>query len=298
MKKTLKLTQIRVDGGTQARAIMDQATITEYSEHMKEGAKFPCPVVFFDGTTYWMADGFHRYFANKANAALEIECDIHEGSQRDAQFYAMGANGCRGLKLRPEDVRKIIEIMLKDKEWGKMSSNAIAKHVGVSAMTVSRVRHSLAEQTEEPEGDTDEEPEDEPEVVEYTNKQGKPAKMKVNNLGRKPKDTKPAEEPTPFAMTNEEKLTAKLLELEDHLKETISENEKLRDAIAVGQFDGEEIEKIDLQDTLNELREYIRIKDIEIQALRESRDTYQNRAAELMKTVKALQSKLKKAGIE
>ena len=68
--------------------------------------------------------------------------------------------------------------------------------------------------------------------------------------------------------------------------------------MALGQYDATDIEKEDIEQTVKDLREQIRIKDIEIASLRESRDTYQNRAAELMKQVKALQAKLKKAGIE
>ena len=29
---------------------------------MVEGAEFPPLIVFFDGATYWLADGFHRYY--------------------------------------------------------------------------------------------------------------------------------------------------------------------------------------------------------------------------------------------
>ena len=68
----------------------------------------------------------------------------------------------------------------------------------------------------------------------------------------------------------------------------------MKDSIAIGQFDGSEIEKVDIEDTIKDLREQIRVKDIEIQALKESRDMFQNENAELKKTVKSLQAKLKK----
>jgi hypothetical protein len=42
------------------------------------------------------------------------------------------------------------------------------------------------------------------------------------------------------------------------------------------------------------LREQLRVKDVEIRALKESRDMYQNENAELKRTVKSLQAKLKK----
>jgi peptidoglycan hydrolase CwlO-like protein len=52
---------------------------------------------------------------------------------------------------------------------------------------------------------------------------------------------------------------------------------------------------VDIEDTVKDLREQIRVKDIEIQSLRESRDMFQNENAELKRTVKSLQAKLKKA---
>ena len=54
---------IRLDGGTQPRAKIDQAVCDEYAERMKAGEKFPPIDVFFDGEDYWLADGFHRISA-------------------------------------------------------------------------------------------------------------------------------------------------------------------------------------------------------------------------------------------
>jgi hypothetical protein len=82
------------------------------------------------------------------------------------------------------------------------------------------------------------------------------------------------------------------------LSETISslsqENTLLKDKIAVGQWDASEIEKIDVEETLGELRKKISILEMENETLRISRDMYMNRNAELMQKVKSLQSKLKK----
>ena len=72
----------------------------------------------------------------------------------------------------------------------------------------------------------------------------------------------------------------------------------MKDAIAVGQFDASDIEKMDVEQTIADLREQIRLKDIEIDALRESRDIHQQKAAELMKTVNSLKAKIKKMGGE
>ena len=60
------------------------------------------------------------------------------------------------------------------------------------------------------------------------------------------------------------------------------------------QWDASDIEKIDAQQVIDELREQVRILEIDNKALRDSRDMFQTRNAELMKTVKSLQNKLKK----
>ena len=306
----LELTKIRTDGGTQVRVDLDQSVVVEYAEHLKEGAKFPAIVVFHDGSNYWLSDGFHRYFAHKMNGELEIECDVKQGTIRDALLYSLGANGVRGLKLNAKDIRAIIIRILKDEEWSKWSNVKIAQHVGCSHVTVSRVRHSLEEEATDVEEASEEAEEGgEEQGVTYVNKHGQKSKMKTKKIGRakkekakkEPKKEEKKEEKKtnePYQMTREEELSQKLLELTNQFNETIAENERLRDAIAVGQYDASDIEKIDVEETLKDLREQIRIKDIDIQSLRESRDTYQNRSAELMKQVKALQSKLKKAGIE
>jgi len=288
MTKMLKLSDIRLDGDTQMRVEINQGTVQDYAEAMKLGAKFTPMVVYFDGTDNWLASGFHRYAAYKQNGVLEAECEIVEGTLEDAQFYSFSANGTNGLRPTPADNRNSCFRIFGHPKWGKMSGNAIAKHLTISPMTVSRYRKEWEQQNGL-----------ETTEVNYT-RNGEDKTMMVDKHREKKSIERRYEEelPVPPPMTKEEELDQKLSEMTHLLKETIDENEKLRDAVATGQFDGSEIEKIDIEDTIRELREQVRLKDIEIQSLRESRDTYQNRAAELMKQVKFLQNKLKKAGIE
>lgn len=268
--KKLALDAIRLDGGTQPRVSLNQDVVAEYAAHMQEGDKFPAVVVFHDGSDYWLADGFHRFMANRQNKAAEIECEIRTGTLEEATLYALGANGKRGLSLSREDKRRIILTMLQHPEWGKWANTEIAKHVGVSSMTVGRIKAGLA---------YDAEKEDPKKIV----RNGKVQEVKTTNLGKKNK----------FVEIPEENDT--LSELTDTINDLSTENQKLRDVIAVGQWDASEIEKMDIQETVEELREKVRILEIDNAALRESRDMYQARNAELMLTVKSLQAKLKKA---
>jgi hypothetical protein len=65
----------------------------------------------------------------------------------------------------------------------------------------------------------------------------------------------------------------------------VEENTQIKDQIAIGSWDASEIEKVDVEETIKDLREQIRLLEIDNKALRESRDMFQNRNAELMKTI-------------
>lgn len=275
--KQIKITSIRIDGGTQARLKLNQDVVKEYSEHMKDGDKFPPIIVFHDGSEYWLADGFHRYFASKSNGALEIECDVRDGTLDDAILYAFSANGRRGLSMSAEDNRNIIIRMIQHPVWGKWSNAEIAKHVGVSKMTVGRVKASLEKDNPAPT------------KKKYKDKHGNESTIETKNIGKtkekKVKQEEPATEPDDQIVR----------ELTDALTAVSQENTLLKDKIAIGQWDASEIEKIDAEELIAELREQIRILEIDNKALRESRDTFQNRNSELMRTVKSLQNQLKNA---
>ena len=269
----IALADIRIDGGTQARISLNKDVVKEYSEHLKDGDKFPPIIVFKDSTgDLWLADGFHRYHAHKANGILDIEATINEGSVEDATLFAFGANAGRGLSMTWEDNRNIIKRMLEHPIWGKWSNSEIAKHVGVSKMTVGRVKQSLQKDQPQPTKKT------------YKDKHGNESTMETKSIGKnKPKVT---------AVTPED--SDQIQELTETIAQLHAENELLRDKIAIGQWDATEIEKIDIQETVIHLREQLRIMEIDNKALRDSRDMFQARNAELMKTVKSLQSKLKK----
>jgi len=244
----LELTAIRVDGGTQSRLELNQEVVNEYAEHMKEGGAFPPVIVFQDGANYWLADGFHRFFATKKNKGKTIQAEVQVGTQEEAILFSFSANSNRGLRMSSADKRNIVMRMLMSKTWGHWADAAIARHVGVTGMTVGRVRKDL-------------------------NKPEKEKKVKV------PKE----EIYRPQAVENDDSMVKELSETVGQLAD---ENARLKDKIALGQWDATEIEKIDVEELIADLREQIRILEIDNKALRESRDMYQARNAELMKAVK------------
>ena len=144
--KPIKLTDIRIDGGTQTRAEISNATVEEYSEAVLEGAKFPPVDVFFDGVENWLADGFHRYHAHKRAKVTDIAATVHNGSKDDALVFALGANRANGLRRTNEDKRKCVCIALE--RWPEWSDRRIAEVCGVAHTFVGKQRlHMVATDT-------------------------------------------------------------------------------------------------------------------------------------------------------
>jgi alkylated DNA nucleotide flippase Atl1 len=286
--KQINIHLIRTDGDTQSRISLNQDIVNEYAEHLKDGDTFPAMVVFHDGSDYWLADGFHRLFALKANGASLVEVDVRTGTVEDAQLFSFSANGKRGLSNSAEDNRNIVIRMLKHPKWSLWSYSEIAKHVGVSKMTVGRVAKTL---TPDPEAST---------IKQFVNKHGTVSKIDTSTLNKprpvieRPVGTKPDSSTIDEKQMKIAQLTDRISELSDVIGDLSSENDNLKDKVAIGQWDASEFEKVDIEETVASLRETIRVLEIENKSLREGRDMYQNRNAELMSMVKSLQNKIKK----
>lgn len=140
MADYLELRLIRTDGGTQPRAQINQDTVDEYAADMGAGATFPPVVVFYDGSEYWLADGFHRVAAARKLGSVDIEADIRPGTRRDAVLYSVGANAVHGMRRTNEDKRRAVMTLLNDAEWARWSDREIARRCGVTQPFVGRVR--------------------------------------------------------------------------------------------------------------------------------------------------------------
>lgn len=139
----LPLAAIKIDGGTQSRAEIDEATIAEYAEDMSKGDTFPAVVVYFDGTDYWLADGFHRVHAAQRAHLLDLDAIIHQGTQRDAILHSVGANARHGKRRTNADKKRAVERLLRDDEWVKWSDREIGKRCNVAHATVAKIRAEL-----------------------------------------------------------------------------------------------------------------------------------------------------------
>jgi len=139
---TINIADIRVDGGTQSRAAIDRGVVADYADAMKDGAAFPPITVFFDGRSYWLGDGFHRYEAYAAAQVYDVPADIRQGTQRDAILFSVGANASHGLRRTNDDKRRAVLTLLNDPEWSAWPQTKIAQACGVSQSFVSRLAAS------------------------------------------------------------------------------------------------------------------------------------------------------------
>lgn len=147
----LELSKIRLDGGTQPRAQIDMLMVAEYADEIASGATFPPIVVFFDGSDYWLADGFHRHEAHKKLGLAEIDSEVKQGTLEDARWYSFGVNKSHGLRRTNEDKRRAVEAALQHPYASRFSDREIARHCGVSHQTVSNHRITICQNlTDEP----------------------------------------------------------------------------------------------------------------------------------------------------
>jgi len=259
----IKLNELRLDGGTQPRTNMDQEVVAEYADYLMDGVKMPSLTVFHDGTYYWLADGFHRYFAHKKSDIKEAECDVRQGSLRDAILFSVGANDNHGLRRSNEDKRKAVVTLLDDIEWSDWADREIARQCRVSVMTVGRIKKSLnIEKTEK-----------------KFEKNGKQSVMKTENIGNVV---------SPLSLDNS------MQELAVAHGELAEENAKLMDMLAVRHMDATPEEKVKAQETLESLRAEIKTLEAELHAVKISRDQLQSKTLEMQKQINYWRKKAEK----
>jgi ParB-like chromosome segregation protein Spo0J len=268
----INLDKIRIDCGTQSRHEMNQERIKSYMEDILSGCIFPPVILYFDGINYYLADGFHRYFATKAAGSPGILCEVTNGTLRDAILYSLKANNEHGLHKTNADKRKCVLIMLNDLEWEGWSDREIAKQCGVSHSFVSVLRKELGT---------------------------KPAEIKFKRDGEvikmKQKLEPVAKEESHLAtFTDESEIDDQkenLFAAVDMLK---AENEALTDKLALASMSADDVDKEMAESLIKDLRAQIRLLEIELKAVQISRDSFQRENVELMRQVQSYQRKIKK----
>jgi hypothetical protein len=272
-RKELELKQIRLDGGTQVRAAIKEEAVMRYATDLEGGAVFPAMRVFFDGTDYWMSDGFHRYHAALRIGMADFLCEIETGTPRDALFFGSSANNLHGQPMDNADKRKVTMIFVEDFEWGEWSNAEIARKVGVSAPFVAKMRGESA-----------------PAVRKYITPKGKVAEK--HTPVKKDRPAKPAKA-APLVDAPKPADPPAVDHRQEMVDELIAQNETLTDRLAVKVMDATAEEKKAAQDLIKQLREEIRILKLEMNAVKSSRDKFQLENAQLKRQISMQQRQLK-----
>jgi hypothetical protein len=152
--------------------------VLEYVEDLKNGDSFPPVVVFYDGTDFWLCDGFHRVEAAFGSGLTEIAALVKQGTRRDAILYSVGANAKHGLRRSNADKRRAVMTLLEDGEWNQWSNMEISRRCCVDEKTVRNLRKSL----------TSDFPKLENSERTYTTKHGTVATMNTANIGKSQSD--------------------------------------------------------------------------------------------------------------
>jgi AraC-like DNA-binding protein len=272
----VKLADICTDSKTQVRESVNQEKVNEYTSLLQEGVEFDPIELYNDGAKIHISSGWHRYLAHRSAGLTEIAAIVHVGTESDAFFNGIPANGPSPIPYNNLDYIKQLRRFQEDEERSQWSVSQKAKWMHCSRTTVTRLLKKIQEENyQEAKEATEIKP------IKYTRN------GKVQEMKRKPA-APPPDEPPP--MEND----SQVAEMVDTIT---SLEEKLRDAqdkIMVAQWDATDIEKEDVEETLSDLRNKIKLLEIENQALRDSRDSLQVENNQLMKTVRGLQTKLKK----
>ena len=283
----------KIQKGHQARAAINEATVSEYAKHIEDGGEFPPIIVYFDSKEYWLGDGYHRLLASERIGCLDILEEVRIGTSRDALKHALGANAYHGLPRTNADKRNAVEIALDDSEWSRLSTREIAKLCNVShnlVAEIQRERNPVNNTVVKESSVIGLQPSDIPDInrnenvrptsmakpIEHANS-GDDTETDFGNmpLGNYGFDLrKDTENPPP--PTREEELEARIAELEE-------QNRELSDLLS-------DYQKAHTPEEDGKLSEFQKIR-IELDTMTKSRNAFQTEGNELKRQIKMMQKK-------
>ena len=137
--KQIKLSEIRIDGGTQVRLQVDPTWISEIVDNMKNDVEYPPLETVYDGESHWLTDGFHRYYALKQLGVKSYNVDWHPGTLEEAIVRSLSANSKHGKPRTREDKINAVVRARELEQFKEVSYYEIAKICAVSQPFVAAV---------------------------------------------------------------------------------------------------------------------------------------------------------------
>jgi hypothetical protein len=145
----LEIEQIRTDGNTQHRCVIDGSLVRQYAELLARGTQLPPVSVWYDGADYWLSDGFHRLAAAQQLNWRTIGASIRNGSLNDAQWDSYRANSDHGLRRTRRELEAVVMRAIKHPRAAQLSNVEIAKHLNMPEATLRRWRKRLSSSSDE-----------------------------------------------------------------------------------------------------------------------------------------------------
>jgi hypothetical protein len=140
VEKMVKVDDLMLSKQYQPRSGLDEETIEEYAEDIKDGTFPPIEVVIVDDKMF-VVDGFHRVEACRDAKIKEIKAVVRKGNKHLAQWLAACSNRKHGLRRTNADKRRAVKMALQAAPAASLRE--IADHCGVS--------HELVRSVKEPE---------------------------------------------------------------------------------------------------------------------------------------------------
>jgi uncharacterized ParB-like nuclease family protein len=139
--RMVRIADLVLDPAVHVRAKTDQKRVEQYSIAYVAGDPLPAVDVFFDGTAYYVANGYHRVPARKKAGFDEILCNIRKGGKREAILFALGQD--RNLPRSNADKVKAATQLLNDPEWRAWSDAVIGRLCDVTPQFIGKLGKKL-----------------------------------------------------------------------------------------------------------------------------------------------------------
>jgi chromosome segregation ATPase len=239
------------------RESINEEVVSEYCQALLNGAQFPPVVLFNDGKSYYIGDGWTRIFAHKKAGFEIINADVRMGSYDDALDYALGkANSGHGQRYTNADKRKKVLKAVYQDRYKDLSSRKLADVCDVSHEFVAKVRNETGTK---------------PNAVKTIQNGKEVLMLDTKDQFKKDEHEDPIEE------------NVVISELSQTVQDLAEENKKLEARVAVAAMEATDEEKASAQNIISELQDQIKTLEADNRVLKASRDSFQAEASEAKK---------------
>lgn len=275
----ISVADISANGHYQGRVATNTEVVDQYREALERGDAFPPVEVYEVDAQLVLVDGFHRYAAHLQSGRTTILAAIRPGSEAQALESALCANQTHGLPRSNADKRLLVERALELEAFQGLSQRELAKKLRVSAPFVGKIHRQAGEA---------------------------PAGALLNDAKIPPqvKTFTPSDDSTPSQASGFPLEDGLKNPTQDHtdemdlLREAVAmyekENENLSDQLAAAMISPSPEDRDSANEYIKEMREKIRVLEIEVHGVKISRDRYMNERSEMLRQVRYWERQAKK----